>query len=241
MTVVPTPLTPSHAQEVGQTRRHVPKQQHPRPDSEVDRINNEIQALSQVRKDNQEKLKELKMRKAGLSSRRSSSYRVGSSSSGRTSSRKGKEQGPAQINEGPSGPDETYIPQAQAFAAAAGGFGMWDNTMTWPEEGLSSACNLDAQVADHLPGWAQYSDMPIASTSTGLGNYYGNLLNTSTSNDLPYTVSENLLPHASHDQMVMLHNVSGDVEPATTDPSYYAIDPTTEELFNSFLTNTGGS
>ncbi|KAF8313350.1 hypothetical protein F5887DRAFT_1090268 [Amanita rubescens] len=218
-------------------------------DSEVDRINNEIQALSQVRKDNQEKLKELKTRKAGLSSRRSSSYRVGSSSSGRTSSRKGKEQGPAQINEdkllitwsGLSGPDETYIPQAQAFAAAAGGFGMWDNTMTWPEEGLSSACNLDAQVADHLPGWAQYSDMPIASTSTGLGNYYGNLLNTSTSNDLPYTVSENLLPHASHDQMVMLHNVSGDVEPATTDPSYYAIDPTTEELFNSFLTNTGGS
>lgn len=67
-------------------------------DSEVDRINSEIQALSQVRKDNQEKLKVLKTRKAGLSSRRSSTYRVGSSSSGRTSSQQGKEV--AQINEG---------------------------------------------------------------------------------------------------------------------------------------------
>jgi chromosome segregation ATPase len=59
--------------------------------TELGAINNEIEALSQAKKDGQGRLKELKTRKASLTSKRQSSYRVGSSSSGRVSSRKGKE------------------------------------------------------------------------------------------------------------------------------------------------------
>lgn len=99
--------------------------------------------------------------------------------------------------------------------------------------------------------WDQYSNLPIASTSNtsyGLGNFnYGNMANESTSNNIPY-ISENLLAHSSG-QAVVLPNVlgAGEAEPAplvTGTPSYdsyYAIDPATEELFNSFLAKTGGS
>lgn len=153
-------------------------------------------------------------------------------------------------------PHETYATVPQTFTMVGNDFGMWDNhvPVTWEgEPSESSGLNLDAQVVDQYVlilksfltlliygshGWDQYSNLPIASTSTGygLGNYYGNMTNASTSsNNVPY-IPENPVPH-SGGQMAMLHNVS---ESGMGPESYYAIDPATEDLFDSFLAKTGG-